>query len=302
MNHLYTAALLFAAIAPLFSASAQEAEEPLFTASPAHTMVVKESGLTWSFTFKESLNVPTDFAEKVSVTLNETTLKEFGNRSAIGGYADFSDDKIFRLTFSDNNLVPGTLTVNFQEGAFFIGDALNPAFSYSWNLVEDKEYTFTMDPADGSTVGDLGSVIITFPEAAEAVCSSQSSIKLRNMDFPNGERYTRNATTVELLTTDEEGVSFKITFDPAPTVAQDYYVSMSSGAFTIDEAFKSPVVRANYTLNPLLSGVENVADSETPVTVVSADGRVLLRNASPASVNTLDPGLYIVNGKKILKK
>lgn len=302
MNHLYTAALLFAAIAPLFSASAQEAEEPLFTASPAHTMVIKETGLTWSFTFDQSLNVPTDFMEKVSVTLDDTTLKEFGNRTGLGGYADFGDDKIFRLTFSDNNIVPGTLTVNFQEGAFFIGDALNPAFSYSWDLVEPKEYTLTMDPKDGSTVGDLGSVIVTFPEATEGVCSSQSSIKLRNKDFPNGDRYTRNATKVELLTTETEGVSFKITFDPAPTVSQDYYVSMSSGAFTLDEAFKSPAITCNYTLNTLLSGVDNIADSETPVTIVSADGRVLFRNASPASVGTLDPGLYIVNGKKILKK
>jgi hypothetical protein len=46
------------------------------------------------------------------------------------------------------------------------------------------------------------------------------------------------------------------------------------------------------------SGVATIANDNVRYTVVSVDGRVIRRNAE--SIGNLEPGIYIINGKKTL--
>lgn len=85
----------------------------------------------------------------------------------------------------------------------------------------------------------------------------------------------------------------------------DYLFTVAADSFTfskegIEEEFKN--TKFVYTYKYKISGVESIFANNEKVTVVSIDGKVLMRDAEPAALNTLDKGLYIINGRKHIIK
>lgn len=96
--------------------------------------------------------------------------------------------------------------------------------------------------------------------------------------------------------------------DPAEVTAADlapykqigkYHLVVPDGVLTYAGApLPGKDVYYEYSIN---SGVDEVA-ADAVVTVYSIDGKVLLHNAERSALGTLAPGLYIVNGQKLVIK
>lgn len=101
----------------------------------------------------------------------------------------------------------------------------------------------------------------------------------------------------------EEGTThiFDVTFPNAPTTNGEYELTIQPETFTVDsQAYPKEQILHNYTLDTS-TGVLTIT-LENKVTVVSIDGKVLLKDADSSALSNLQPGLYIVNGKKTVVK
>lgn len=119
-----------------------------------------------------------------------------------------------------------------------------------------------------------------------------------------------NASTVtyhKVKTHDSSEPTFKIfsggeiSVKPAPNcylTVDGEKVALTNGIYTFNAS-------ANHELAIIRdgSGVENVTvDAAENGDVYTIDGRPVIRNASPAQINALAPGLYIINGRKVARK
>ena len=99
---------------------------------------------------------------------------------------------------------------------------------------------------------------------------------------------------IKFMNADEEPID-------AITADGDWTLTIQSGAFTYD-GDTNALITAVYHVDHTVGVAEIEGAEDGTVTVVSIDGKVLLRNAPADAVNGLENGLYIVNGKKVLVK
>lgn len=88
----------------------------------------------------------------------------------------------------------------------------------------------------------------------------------------------------------------KISFDDDLT-AGDHILTIPAGMFSINGA-SSPAITHNFSL--VDTGVDAVS-ADSMVNVYSIDGRVILKNADRRAIEGLDKGIYIINGKKVVR-
>lgn len=106
----------------------------------------------------------------------------------------------------------------------------------------------------------------------------------------------RSSIAHAALTAGENDVKFSFA-DELPD--GEYTLSVPAGMFTINGA-ASPAVTHNFTL--INTGIADINATQEAVDVYSIDGRVILRGADKEAISTLDKGVYIINGKKIIVK
>lgn len=88
----------------------------------------------------------------------------------------------------------------------------------------------------------------------------------------------------------DSGFAVKVTVDDAEITADE------NGAFTFDLT-KDVTVSISAT-----SGVETIGtDAKVDNNVYNLNGVLILENATPEEINSLDKGFYIVNGKKVIR-
>lgn len=199
-----------------------------------------------------------------------------------------------------NPELTGELQVIIPEGCLTISDVPVPAIDYTWNVVKVKEYTYKVTPSPAEAVGSLAEFTVEFPEAETGVLYKKNFISLASDDY-----FTYSSTTPSSVEAVEgaEHATFKITFDNPPTVAGNYTLYVNAEAFTLDGSQVSPAIEVNYKFDPSLSGIDGIGDGNNgTVTVVTIDGRVVLKDASASRLSELEKGIYIVNGKKTIIK
>ncbi|MDE6811912.1 MAG: hypothetical protein K2J15_06120, partial [Muribaculaceae bacterium] len=76
------------------------------------------------------------------------------------------------------------------------------------------------------------------------------------------------------------------------------YVFSIPGSDVIVDGYNYPV-NFTYTINSGMSAV-NIPAANQAADIYAIDGRIVARNASIDVIKTLNPGLYIINGKKVL--
>ncbi len=116
----------------------------------------------------------------------------------------------------------------------------------------------------------------------------------------DADRTELNARTIYLIAATEEDAA-----KMADLETGDYTFVVNADAFTfakegLEGDFKNTAFVFNYSFVKL--GVEEILAPDAKVTVVSIDGKVILRNAEQSALNSLDKGLYIVNGHKFVIK
>ena len=205
----------------------------------------------------------------------------------------------------------GDYTFTIPQGSF--GDAdwmLNPETGHS-NPEIVINYTFTglqdsasavefdlvpssIEPSADGEVADLANVTVSFAETVNAI-SRLATATLTCTE----QRYSAQA---EVSAT--EGTEFTYTFEPAPTEAGSYILTIEKGAFgdadyvaDQETGHASDAISVVYEFVPEGSGVISIDGEKRDAKIFSIDGTYVGK-----SVKRLPAGLYIRDGKKILVK
>ena len=260
-----------------------------YQVEPANHIVVCDAwGAYWGFIFDESvrLSMNEDFDSKVSVSFNGEELE------AGSDYMAMTEGNMLLFSlFSPRYLRDAMLRVFVDEGALSVGGVDSPAISATFQLVTPREYDYVLSPADGSEVDALNEITITFPDAEEIEVFQEYGARLAL-----GYEASENAS-IEVKTTSEGAVAV-LSFSKLPVDNGDYTLTVNEGTFTLDGVFSSPAISATFHYDAL-SGVSLIS-AEGKYTVISLDGKLLLKDAD--SLDSLEKGFYIVNGKKTFIK
>lgn len=188
----------------------------------------------------------------------------------------------------------GTYVLDFPEGYFNLGDNgdSSPALSFTYVIAGAEAFNYTTDPVEGF-VDALSSIEITFTDeesvgggmgkatlsidGAEAITlpDAEYGIEWNQMVQPLGQTYT------------EEGT---------------YVISFPAGYFGLgDDGRESPAFTLTYTIKDSgIAGITVAADGLFHIYTVN--GIEVARTDDKAVISTLTPGIYVINGIKILVK
>lgn len=223
-------------------------------------------------------------------------------------------------------LKEGTWTLTIPNRAYMIGDmevtgqdkggsgdivftpqAFVDGGTYTFkNSVASADRTPELFPAPGSEVTDLNAIKITFPNQKYVGYHTV----IGTLTFPDG---TVKPLSKYALKRDGwlygMGNWMYVGFSPAVAEfpAGEYklhieanclYAGGSQGWEGTSTSGNVEAIDAVYYVADINTGVSAV-DAAADYTVVSVDGKQLLRNADASALSTLRPGLYIINGKKV---
>lgn len=257
---------------------------------------------------------PANVGQYVTITADGATYNAKAMYAGVSP-APTVDDLV--LVF-DKITSPGTYTLNVAEGIVMDYDQQQSADegeSYSVNGPITATYTiednapktpmsdYILDPVSGSTLKSIKKIIITFPQTAERDGLDEYGNPDRNVTLVCGENVYHPST------------SYPGEYDYAAAVL-DFGEITEPGTYTLTvpaEMFKefdvevedpaketNPEIIATYIIagDSGISGIE--ADRADKVTVVDLMGRIVVKDASRSSLDSLEAGFYIVNGKKTL--
>ncbi|WP_295729307.1 hypothetical protein [uncultured Muribaculum sp.] len=248
---------------------------------------------------------PSNIGNYATLTCGSTVIKaqklEAGTREISKAYISFP-----------KTTVPGTYVLSIDEGVFMDyeqseshdegeGYSVNPPITATYTikgaLPETTMSKYTLDPADGSEVTSLSTIIVSFPTTNNYDGIDIYSYSNKAVLKKNGETVA-TSSSIEVM---DDYYSARIIFDTSVKEAGTYTLIIPAETFkdystSGDEAVTNYEITATYTIKGT-SGIDEVEDAvvDTPATVYDLYGR-RMKNAD---VHKLDPGLYIVNGKKV---
>lgn len=259
--------------------------------------------------FEEGTQVTINDLSKITVKLNGTVLEnttDYKNYTKDGYYMAETFDNMFSIstTGTANTGKASTLQIILEAGALTVSGHESPAIDHTWNFVEPKEYivSITPEPQEGKEYSKLDEFYISFigAETAKLNESMVANPVLREDSYMSGS-YQNNSGVIESVP-DQENPTFKVTFTPAPSKKADYIFSINEGKFLLDAAEQwSPAIRATYTFNDESSVTEIDAEMEGAA-IFTVDGRIITLRATAETIRSLEPGIYIINNKKVIKK
>lgn len=192
----------------------------------------------------------------------------------------------------------GKYVISFPEGMLMLGaeGVASPALSFTYNIVAKPTLNLTVDPAEGEVKG-LKDIQITFNDYEEI---SLSSGKITFTFTPtSGEPVVKKLDDAELDWDIWNKAIVKL--GGTYTEAGSYNLSFPAGYFNLDSDI-SPAFELNWTISGS-SAIDDIEVSENePVNVYNLQGIEVLRNADSVALKSLTPGIYIVNGQKVIVK
>lgn len=277
-------------------------------ASPEGKIVNMGYGLSFAIVFADDETVSSGDAYKdIVVKFNDEELPAYNyNDDSVMGYqkqTEYGNPALMFMVSGGNiydKTTTGTVSVSIPAGAVKVSGQPNPeAIEYTWQVIEEKEYTYVVTPTDGQTVKSLSEITIEFPEAETAKLGEY----FQNgwVSVKQGYSVIAKAETVEAVE-DAEHPTFKIALSQTIDTSGEYTVEIWDGAFYLDGAQGSPTIKLSYTVDPDYSGISGIVADPESMTVVNLQGIIVLRDADAEAVKSLPAGIYIVNGKKISVK
>ena len=187
----------------------------------------------------------------------------------------------------------GVYTFEVPEGYFLdASGSARPAFTLTYTIGNGQQDTsdWTTDPEDGSNVESLHEIHVWNTTVSEMACGSGKVV------------VKRDGVELETIADASWGNDMNeliITTSTTYTEKGTYTFEVPEGFFLDGNGNALPAVIFTYHIGG--TGINGFAATEGKVTVYSADGKCLLKNADANMLKALR-GLYIVNGKKSVLK
>ena len=243
--------------------------------------------------------------EKITITCGDEVYYPVG--------LDFNDDYTGAEITFDAISEPGTYVLKIEAGTYrLFGDAepeeneLNPEITATYIVTggddpdPDKKVmgVYTLDPADGATVEFIDKISIDFPES---IAGGYEGINypMNDITLTCGESVYTSTTFVDSPTF--SGGSFHFAKITTPGT---YTLHIPAGTFSSYDngSDKNEEISATYVVTGE-SGIANIGIApDGKVTVIDLMGRTVLKDASVKAIDSLDAGIYIVNGHKVAVK
>lgn len=183
-------------------------------------------------------------------------------------------------------MLNGQYVLEIPEGLFTVNGKAIEAMSFNYTL---EAVTYSAELVDGS----LAKVILTANYCSEIKDASDGKSEITLWYMTGGEEkigaYTMgepNGNSVEL--TLNETVEFK---------DGDYVIWIPESMLWVDND-----MNADTKISIVYSSVDSIVGDDSNFDVYSVNGMIIKRNANKADVKDLDPGIYVINGKKVLVK
>ncbi len=261
------------------------------------TDLIIDNGIFAAFKFddNETLGYGPEY-NNITVVLNGTELTAGQYEKGMSG----DNNAVYFGITDETLLVPSTLKITLPEGAIMLSGETNAnPITYTWNVRQPKEYTCTLAP-DAGTVSSLTEIKLTINGAETAEVTRTSGISMMG----NNYSYYANAEIVKDAANPRTFIlKFPTESVNGPMTDGEYKLEIFGGTFTIDGAQSWPAkpIEKVYTLH-MTSGIDGINADNGTVTVISIDGKVVLKDAPASELKNLDKGIYIINGKKRIIK
>lgn len=217
------------------------------------------------------------------------------------GYLTKQGDTIVITPQSRDIATAGTYTVVIPGGALQMTSdpsKVNKELSLTYTVGEEQG-GITITPSNGSTVKELKVFTIDLGAAGGPSYNTQEKITITNAA---GEVVAEvdGETGVDPVDPEAwEEDEWVITFPTAVTTAGEYVLTIPMNFFNVGDEM-NPVLHYYYTVDPNASAITEVEAAAEGVTVYNLQGVLVLQSDDAADVKTLENGLYIVNGKKVI--
>lgn len=260
------------------------------------------------------------FSGPVNVYMAETPLGQNGsNVYPLSCLSSNPEKTEWTLDLSESNFVKNQdsmLTINIYvrdlDGAQLEGnrgEETQSCFQYSWQCELGATPIELVNPAAGETLKTLSSIVVKAVSGRSMSWSWTGTACVRTVD---GEIV---GTLVYELPENAHSSAFKeIKFSSwinANGTEEDIYLTQEGkyeavfdhGCFVFGEQYDSTISHSLVSAFEL-SGFTAVDMMETTEdrNVFDMQGRLLLRNASEADIRSLDKGMYVIGGKKVVVK
>lgn len=210
----------------------------------------------------------------------------------------------------DYEIVPpaGNYVLSLGAGAFnefYAGGAPKSSspYSYRYTIIADPTVTEIVLPGDNNK---LDFVELRYPNASYVEPNPDCAQAIEVLDEDGNKvdsvEVVINSGGIAPMADEEddyEGASVKIEFEPAIVEKGTYTIFVPRGYFTCDADYPSNEETIKFYVNGTL-GIDTVNADNSSVDVYTTTGVCVLRGAAPEAVETLNPGIYVVNGKKLV--
>lgn len=267
------------------SAIGNEFPEPVLSLNPESVVSSTEEFNVITLTYPEGTTLELGEEDTYYATLNQPGLMSNAN------YIVAVDGNVVTLTANPavSGLASGNYNLEISAGAFFWNGKANPAYLYTYTFEAPSvgEFNYTITPAPGTTVKDLSSITFTVEEGHTIGYNVTGYIT--DPEEVIKERLTGTAT-------DNVLVLSNLTFG---TEEGEWKLVLPAGSLVYDGNLVNYEITASWTVSANASGIEGISADDT-FTVFTIDGKLLHKNAGIEAVSSLESGLYIINGKKVL--
>jgi hypothetical protein len=211
----------------------------------------------------------------------------------------------------------GEYVVTLPAGTFVLTEGVSKEFSFTFTLDEYVAKDVEFSPANGSTVSRLDYVTVTskatFNNSLYDTADLWVYLQKDGANYVNeidGSNYSAHVEVVKIDDNTAHIFFYKkgmwnssytgYAYDPLEE-AGVYTFTLPAGTFVFADGESLDEIEFTYTVVPETSGVDSVAAANSElVDVYSIDGVCVLRGAEKSNVSSLAPGVYLVNGKKVL--
>lgn len=267
------------------SSAGNEFPEPVLSLNPATpvTAIADFNVITLTYPEGTVLKLGEEFTYFV-------TLGQPGQISN-ANYGVTVDGNVVTLTADPvvSGLASGEYTLGISAGTIFCEGKPNPNYNFIYTFeapsVGEFEYSFT--PAAGSTVKDLNTITFTVGEGHTIAYNATGYIT-------DPEEIVK--TRITGTATDNVLVLSNLTYG---TEEGEWKVVFPVGSLVYDNNLVDYEISATWTVSANASGIDGISADGT-YTIFSVDGKLLHKDAGIEAVNSLESGLYIINGKKVL--
>lgn len=270
-----------------FTIAVPEAEKPVINPAEGKVAPTDLDVITITYPAGTTIVVAEDpfvtLSAGMSMTMYTTQLGESAN--------------IVKFTRQNSEeLAEGDVTFTIYGGAYTVNGTANEMMTFNYTISKAPAIVINkpaITPAEGE---------ISIDEAAKFTLTLADDLKATAVDADVAVSFTRiniNTPDVHYYTPSlgENGEVILTAMAGDELGAGEYSLVIPEGTFSVGDV-KNPEFTYTFTLKT--NAIDAVYGDASAFDIYTATGIVVVRNGNADDVNALAPGLYIINGKKVL--